>query len=181
MPTTTRRTSRTASKSRARTNGAGNGARTNGTGNILVLLKRDHQEVKDMFEQIEGLSERATEQRRRLGEKICTALEAHSKLEKAILYSEFRQRAEDHEEREEVLEAYEEHEIVDRLVSELKGMNPSDERYEAKMMVLAESVRHHIKEEEGEMFRTVRELFEKDELAEMGQRFAEGKRRAGLE
>ena len=150
------------------------------SGDIIAVIKRDHQEVKEMFAQVEGLGERAFEQRRKLGEKICEALEVHSKLEKEILYPAFRQRAEDREERQQILEAFEEHAVVDRLVGELKGMDAKDERYEAKLNVVIESVRHHIKEEEREMFPMAREMFEADELDEMGRRFVEEKRRAGM-
>ncbi|MGH7659407.1 MAG: hemerythrin domain-containing protein [Vulcanimicrobiaceae bacterium] len=147
---------------------------------VITLLKNDHREVQGMFDRAEDLGERAEQQRGRLGEQICMALEVHSKFEEQEFYPVFRERAEDHEEREQLLEALEEHGIVDRLVSELKSMNPSDERYEAKLMVVMESARHHIKEEEREMFPMVRELFEKEELIELGERFIEAKRRAKM-
>jgi hemerythrin-like domain-containing protein len=144
---------------------------------VIMLLKNDHREVKEMFERAERLGERAGQQRGKLGGQICKALQLHSQFEQEEFYPRFREHAEDHEERERLLEALEEHGIVDRLVSELEGMDASDERYEAKLMVVIESVRHHIKEEEREMFPMARELFEREELAEMGERFMEAKRR----
>jgi hypothetical protein len=147
---------------------------------VLALLKHDHKEVGDIFDRVEALGDRALAQRRRLGEQICEALEIHSKFEQEDFYPRFRERAEEHEEREKILEAFEEHSIVDRLVQELRGMDAKDDRYEAKLMVLIESVRHHIKEEEREMFPTARKLFQKDELAQLGQQFLEAKRRAGM-
>ncbi len=151
--------------------------RRRATMDVITLLKNDHREVKEMFERAERLGERAGRQRGKLGEQICKALRLHSQFEQEEFYPRFRDRAEDHEEREQLLEALEEHGIVDRLVSEIEGMDASDERYEAKLMVVIESVRHHIKEEEREMFPMARELFEKAELAEMGERFVEAKRR----
>ena len=148
--------------------------------NVIALLKNDHREVQDMFDKVEKLGERATEQRRKLGERICQALELHSKFEENVFYPQIRERAEDHEERKQLLEALEEHAIVDRLVEELKGMDATDERYEAKLNVVAEAVRHHIKEEEREMFPLAREMFEPEELAQMGERLAEEKRNAGM-
>ena len=168
MPTATR----TAPKTRAR---------NNGTSDVLALLKRDHTEVKGLFDQIQGLGDRAVAQRRKLGEKICAALETHSKFEEQTLYPQVRERAEDREDREQVLEAFEEHGIADRLVGDLKGMDATDERYEPKMQVLSEAIRHHIREEEGKLFPIVRDLFEKEELDEMGEQLVDAKARAGLE
>lgn len=147
---------------------------------VLALLKNDHREVNEMFDKVEDLGERAGVQRAKLGEQICKALELHSTFEQSVLYPQIRERAEDHEEREQILEALEEHGVVDRLVAELKGMDAKDERYEAKLMVLIEAVRHHVKEEERELFPTAKELLEKEELDEMGERFIEEKRRAGM-
>ena len=147
---------------------------------VLALLKNDHREVNEMFEKVEDLGERASAQRGKLGEQICKALELHSTFEQSVLYPQIRERAEDHEEREQILEALEEHGVVDRLVGELNGMDAKVERFEAKLTVLIEAVRHHVKEEERELFPTAKELLEKDELDEMGERFIEEKRRAGM-
>jgi hemerythrin superfamily protein len=136
---------------------------------IIAILKQDHKEVKGMFEQFEGLGTRATEQRRKLGTKITDALKTHSEIEKNVLYPAFKARAEDHDELQQVLEAFEEHALVDRLVEEIQGLDARDESYEAKVKTLIDVVLHHVKEEEGQMFPTARELFEKDELADMGQ------------
>lgn len=169
----------TASRSRTtRTTHAPAGRR--GGMDVITLLKNDHREVKEMFDRVERLGERAGQQRSKLGEQICKALELHSKFEEEEFYPRFRERAEDHEERTQLLEALEEHGIVDRLVSELKGMDPSDERYEAKLSVVMESARHHIKEEEREMLPMARDLMERKELMELGERFMEAKRRAKM-
>ena len=155
-------------------------AKTRMSPDVLAMLKTDHREVDALFMAVSKLSERAFEQRRKLGEKICEALQMHSQFEKNVLYPPFRQRAQDHDEREIVLEAFEEHAQVDKLVSEIQEMDPRDEGYEAKLMVLKDDVKHHVKEEEHEMFPIVKELFEKEELVEMGKRFMEMKRRAGM-
>jgi hemerythrin superfamily protein len=134
---------------------------------ISALLKQDHKDVKGMFQDFAGLGERAVARRRDLGTKICAALATHSKIEKQILYPAFKDRAEGHDELQQVLEAFEEHAIVDELVEQIQGMAPADETYEAKVMTLFDLVDHHVKEEEGEFFPTTRELFEKNELVEM--------------
>jgi hemerythrin superfamily protein len=155
-------------------------AKTRLSSDVITMLKMDHREVDALFMAVSKLSERAFEQRRKLAEKICEALQVHSQFEQNVFYPPFRQRAEDHDERETVLEAFEEHAQVDTLVGEIQEMDPRDERYEAKLMVLMDNVKHHVKEEEHEMFPIAKELFEKEELIEMGKRLMEMKRRAGM-
>lgn len=136
---------------------------------IIALLKQDHKDVKAMFEDFETLGPRAFEQRRKLGTKITDALTVHSAVEKHILYPAFKARAENHDERQQVLEAFEEHALVDLLVDEIKGLDPHSETYEAKVKTLMDIVLHHVEEEEGEMFPTARELFDKNELLAFGR------------
>jgi hemerythrin superfamily protein len=146
---------------------------------VITLLKADHKEVNALFTQAKALGERANAQRYKVAQKICKALEVHSKFEKTVLYTRMKERAKDHDEREAVLEAFEEHGLVDRLVAQIKELTPRDETLEPKLTVLMENVVHHVKEEEGSLFPKVRDLFDKEELVEMGKRFAETKRRAG--
>lgn len=145
----------------------------------IALLKRDHTEVKQLFSEVEELSERATASRGKLCEKITQALELHTKIEEGIFYPAFKSRAEDSEEREGILEAYEEHAVAKMLVGELQSMDPSDETFSPKLTVLMESVRHHIKEEEGKIFKMARDLFDKDELNELGEQLETAKTEEG--
>ena len=82
-------------------------------------------------------------------ETVLTELAVHSKLEEELIYPAIRAEIDDDDLMDEALE---EHHVVHGLLVELKKMKPSDERYDAKFTVLAESVRHHIKEEESEIF-----------------------------
>lgn len=141
----------------------------------IALLKRDHAEVKQLFSQVEELSERATASRGKLSEKITQALELHTKIEEGIFYPAFKSRAEDSEEREGILEAYEEHAVAKMLIGELQSTDPSDETFSPKLTVLMESVRHHIKEEEGKIFKMARNLFDKNELNELGEQLETAK------
>jgi len=145
----------------------------------IALLKRDHTEVKELFSQVEELSERATASRAKLCEKIVQALELHTQIEEGIFYPAFKSRAEDEEEREKILEAFEEHNVAKTLIGELQNLDPTDETFQPKLMVLIESVRHHIKEEEGQIFKMARELFEKDELNELGEELETAKGSGG--
>jgi hemerythrin superfamily protein len=142
----------------------------------LKLLKEDHKTVKALFAEVEALSDRAASQRAKLFGRIDRELTMHAKVEETIFYPEFKRRTQDSEERQEVLEAYEEHAIVTNLLHELEHLEAKDETYKPKLTVLKELVNHHVKEEEGTMFKMARKLFEKDELDEIGVRIEEAKR-----
>jgi hemerythrin superfamily protein len=145
----------------------------------LSLLKQDHDKVRALFSEVEKLSERASTSRRALFDQIDEELTLHSKIEEKIFYPAFKERAEDTEERDEVMEAIEEHAVAKRLIKELEGLEPTDERYKAKLSVLMEAVKHHADEEEKEMFPMAREIFEKEELDEMGDKIIAAKEKAG--
>jgi hemerythrin superfamily protein len=145
----------------------------------LKLLKQDHQKVKTLFGEVEGLGDRASAARKKLFQQIDQELTVHAKIEETIFYPEFRRHAENTEEKEEVLEAYEEHNIVKSLIHELEDLDPKDETYKPKLQVLKDLVEHHVKEEEGPMFKMAREIFEKDELEEIGNRLMQAKEEMG--
>ena len=144
----------------------------------VTLLKNDHTKVKGLFKEVEALGDRATTSRERLFKEIDRELRLHSEVEEKIFYPAFKQHAEDNEEREEVAEAYEEHAIVANLMDELEGLDPSDEQYKAKLNVMMELVKHHADEEEKGMFEEARELFDKAELEQLGERIAHAKENA---
>lgn len=144
----------------------------------IKLLKEDHKKVKALFEEVEALGDRATTQRKNLFQEIDKELTLHSKIEETLFYPEFKKRAEDSEERDEVLEAYEEHGVVKVMIGELEDLDPKDEKYKPKLNVLKELVMHHVKEEEGELFPMAREIFEPDELKNIGERIVEAKEKA---
>lgn len=99
--------------------------------------------------------------------EICAALEEHARIEEDVFYPAVRDEVPD--EISTVLESLEEHLIVKRLVSELQGMDPDDDAYEAKATVLAENVRHHVREEEDELFPAVRSTLGRKRLAELAE------------
>ena len=142
----------------------------------IALLKADHNEVEKLFKRFEELGPRAKKTKSDIAEKVIKALSQHASIEEQILYPFVRERLPDEEEL--VLEALEEHHVAKWVLSELDGMTPDDERFDAKFTVLAESVRHHVKEEEGELFPKLREEFTKTELEELGAALAAAKETA---
>jgi len=133
----------------------------------IAVLKADHQSVEHLFVSFEGAGDRAYKTKRRLVDQMIEALSIHAFIEEQVLYpaarSEVASAADD------VLEAFEEHHIVKWELQELIDLDPSDERFVAKVTVLSENVRHHVKEEEGELFPLLRSTLTKARLHELGE------------
>jgi hemerythrin superfamily protein len=142
--------------------------------NALTLLTADHKTVEALFKEFEGLGERASARKKQIVGKIIKELSIHSAIEEMVFYPAVRAAVEDAE--DEILESLEEHHIVKWTLSELEKMSPDDERFDAKVKVLMESVRHHVKEEQTELFPRVREVMERSELADLGEALAQAKK-----
>jgi hypothetical protein len=115
--------------------------------NAIDLLKADHEKVKDLFDQFEEAEDRRT--RKTIVRHAVEELSIHATLEEEIFYPAVRKELEDGEEM--MNEADEEHHVAKVLIAELEEMDGTESHYDAKFSVLAENVRHHIKEEEREM------------------------------
>src|SRR5687768_582838 len=122
----------------------------------IQLLMEDHKDVDQFFKQFEKLHE-AGEDTNKVIDVVRLALTVHSTLEKEVFYPAVRKLAD--EEIEELLdEAEVEHQSVDQLIAALKPRKLADKKREAHFTVLVEYVRHHVKEEEREMFPKVKRL-----------------------
>ena len=143
----------------------------------IVLLKEDHKNVKRLFREFEKTKDKGTAAaKRKLVDQISGELVAHSFIEETIFYPAAREHAPDSG--SDVLESVEEHHVVAWLLSELDGLSPEDETFDAKVTVLIENVRHHIEEEESELFPEVRKVLGRTKLAEIGERMAAAKDKA---
>src|SRR6266702_2347246 len=116
----------------------------------ITLLKKDHRTVEDVFKKFEKLGPRAKKGKQDVVERIIKELSVHSAVEETVFYPAIRQLIKDEKIEDLVLESLEEHHIVKWTLSELAGMSPDHERFDAKVKVLMESVRHHVEEEEQE-------------------------------
>ncbi len=125
----------------------------------IKQLKEDHDKVKDLFRQFERA--RSADKKKQLADEIMMELEVHSTIEEEIFYPAVRERG-GSDQQEVVAESIEEHHVVDMLMKEIKELDPSDERFEAKMTVLIENVEHHIEEEEQEMLPDAKKKLGKD-------------------
>ncbi len=133
----------------------------------IQLLKEDHEKVKKLFKEYESLGEKALSKKKDIADKILMELEIHAEIEEQIFYPRVKEATEDEDIKKLIYESFEEHKIVKTLVAELKESEEIDEVFEAKMKVLRESVEHHIKEEQTELFPGAKKAM-KEELKELG-------------
>ena len=141
----------------------------------LALLKKEHDQVKKMLKDLDDTTDRAIKTRQDLFERLKFSLTVHEQMEEAVLYPALKEHAET---KEIVLEAYEEHDVVDTILGELEQTPFDDETWHAKLTVMRENLLHHIQEEEDEMFGLVRRLFDKATLESLGEQMGTIKARA---
>jgi len=120
----------------------------------IALLKADHRQVEEWFEQFE--STRSDDRKKKLAGQICQALEVHTQIEAEIFYPAFLEATEEEDIHH---EAEVEHDSAKKLIAEIESSGPEDEYYDAKVKVLSEMIKHHVNEEEqrGGMFAKARE------------------------
>jgi iron-sulfur cluster repair protein YtfE (RIC family) len=140
--------------------------------NAFDLLKADHEKVAGILESIEDTTERAVKGREELFTRLKQELDIHSRIEEEIFYPALE---EEDETREITLEAYEEHRLVKRLLSELEREPKDTEEWTAKFTVLKENIEHHVEEEEGEMFKKARTVLSKGDAEILGDRLQKAK------
>jgi hemerythrin superfamily protein len=143
--------------------------------NGIDMLKDDHQRVDKLFKQFEEAGERAYATKRDLAEGIIEELTIHATAEEEVLYPTAQSQVEGAEDI--VQESEEEHGVVKTLISELEGMSAEHEKFDAKVKVLMENVRHHVDEEEGELFPKIEKALGEERLQEMGRRMQQVKDR----
>ncbi len=133
----------------------------------IELLTADHRTVEDLFSRFESAGPRATTTKRRLVDQMIKELSVHASIEEMLLYPAVRRA--DAKLSDKVLEALEEHHGAKSFLAELERLPAQAERFDAKTTVLIEQVRHHVKEEEGDLFPAVRKVMSKEELGELGE------------
>ena len=119
------------------------------TGNkedAITILKSDHDKVKALFDQFENTDN--LREKKKLAAHAIMELKIHAEIEENIFYRAVRKELDD---KDIMDEADEEHHVAKLLIGELDQMNGSEDHWEAKVTVLAENIRHHIREEEGKM------------------------------
>jgi hemerythrin superfamily protein len=136
-----------------------------GAADAISLLEADHREVDGYFDAFETASS-ATE-KKALADKICLALKVHAQIEEELFYPSARDKTGDGDL---IDEAVVEHTGAKTLIAQIEAMRPGQPLYDAKVKVLGEQVRHHVEEEETELFPEVRQT--KIDLNALGAKLA---------
>lgn len=146
------------------------GARTAGE-DAIALLKADHRQVGKWFKEFDKT--RSVGRKGKLAEQICMALTVHAKIEEDVFYPAFLAATKDKDLHH---EAVVEHAGAKKLIAEIEAMKPDDDYYDAKVTVLSEMIKHHVKEEEqpGGMFAEARKS--DMDLADLGRQMKERKK-----
>ena len=132
---------------------------------VTQILHRDHQHVSELFFQFSELEDDDKDQKNELVTQIIKELTVHAKVEEELVYPAVRDA--DDESEDMMDEADTEHHVVKFLMSELSEMKAGDDHFDSKVCVLAELVKHHVQEEEKEIFESLRESdLDLDELGE---------------
>ena len=130
----------------------------------LTVLRRDHQAVEQLFRRFERA--RTASERKRIAALVVRELSVHTAVEEELFYPALRRRANGADGR--VLVALEEHHVAMLELAEIERARGSEERFAAKVGVLADHVRHHVHEEERELFPLARRTLSAEELALLG-------------
>jgi len=142
----------------------------------ITLLKDDHKQVRALLGELDETTEKAGDKREKLLATIEQELTIHTRIEEEIFYPAFKAKAEESDQLETYFEAKEEHGLVDIILPKAKASDPESEEFGARAKVLKDLIVHHAKEEEKEMFKQARELFDRDELLSLGDRMERRRR-----
>ncbi|MDP1673675.1 MAG: hemerythrin domain-containing protein, partial [Burkholderiales bacterium] len=133
-----------------------------------AFLRADHKKVSDLFATYEKT--RSSAKKKQIVTEICTELSVHAQLEEEIFYPAVKQALKDSEL---IPEATVEHATLKDLIAQVQGVEPDGEMFDAKIKVMSEYVKHHVKEEQNEMFPKTKKT--KLDMAELGARLPERK------
>jgi hemerythrin superfamily protein len=137
----------------------------------ISLLKADHRQVEEWFSEFEDA--RNSSKKQQLASKLCKALTIHTTIEEEIFYPAFLQATKDKDIHH---EAVVEHNGAKELIAQIEGMSAEDDYFDAKVTVLSEMIKHHVKEEEkpGGMFAEAKKS--EMDLAALGEELLARKR-----
>ncbi len=133
--------------------------------NVLEILHEDHLLIQDLFFQYTQMND--PKEKKAIVEQILEELYLHATVEEKIVYAQTRENSEEEVIENIMDEADTEHHVAKVIMAELAAMKPTDDHYDAKVTILCEVIKHHVGEEEKEMFKKIKELdLDLDELGE---------------
>src|SRR5215213_10275553 len=137
---------------------------------VIEVLEHDHREVEEMFAELESLRGAATDERKQrrkdVADQVTIELVRHSVAEEVLVYPQ----VEDKVSEEEVEHARKEHAEAEETLARLEKLDADDPGFDDELATLMEEIRHHIEDEEGEMFAHMRQNIDEEELRKLGER-----------
>ena len=137
---------------------------------VIEVLEHDHREVEEMFTELESLrgasNEEERERRKELAEQVTIELVRHSVAEEVLVYP----KVESEVSEEEAEHARDEHAEAEETLQRLEKLDANDPAFDDELATLMEEIRHHIEDEEGQMFAHMRQVIDEDELRTLGER-----------
>jgi hemerythrin superfamily protein len=137
---------------------------------VIEVLEHDHREVEQMFAELESLrgasTEEAQSRRKDLTEQVTIELVRHSVAEEVLVYPQVEKKVSP----EEVEHAREEHAEAEKTLQRLEKLDADDPGFDDELATLMKEIRHHIEDEEGQMFAHMRQVIDPEELRKLGGR-----------
>jgi hemerythrin superfamily protein len=137
---------------------------------VIEILEHDHREVEQMFDELESLrgtdTEEAKSRRKELADQVTIELVRHSVAEEVLVYPKVEKQVSE----EEAEHAREEHAEAEETLKKLEKLDPDDAQFDIELAELMKEIRHHIEDEEGQMFTHMRQVIDEDELRKLGSR-----------
>ena len=137
---------------------------------VIEVLEHDHREVEQMFAELESLRGASTDaqkaRRKELTDQVTIELVRHSVAEEVLVYPQVEEKVSE----EEAEHAREEHAQAEKTLKRLEKLDADDPAFDDELATLMGEIRHHIEDEEGEMFDHMRQTIEGDELRKLGER-----------
>src|SRR5919202_2437289 len=137
---------------------------------VIEVLEHDHREVEEMFRELESLRGASTDEaqtrRKELTEQVTIELVRHSVAEEVLVYPQVEKKVS----AEEVEHARKEHAEAEETLHRLEKLDPDDPAFDDELATLIKEIRHHIEDEEGQMFAHMRQVIDADELRTLGAR-----------
>ena len=142
----------------------------------IQMLKDDHKTVDDLFKRYEEAGDGAVEEKRTIRDRVVKELSIHAHIEEVVFYPATREARGETEEL--VEEALQEHAQAKQALQQLASLEPDDPQFDQLMTQLIQDVRHHVEEEENEMFPKVNEALSPQDLSDLGDQLQEAKTNA---
>jgi hypothetical protein len=137
---------------------------------VIEILEQDHREVEEMFRELESLrgaaSDESKSRRKELADQVTIELVRHSVAEEVLVYPEVEEKVS----AEEAEHARKEHAEAEETLARLEKLDPDDPDFDDELDTLMAEIRHHIEDEEGQMFAHMRQTIDADELRKLGER-----------